>query len=70
MWVGIRNTNANFFAQKRTKQMKIKGGLFYICKLSRRYTVHTTSPIIGELNIVQDFHEEQTPNDVFTMVSS
>ncbi len=50
--------------------MKIHGGELYMCKLSRRYAVHTTSPIIGELNTVQDFHEEQTSNDVFTMVSS
>jgi hypothetical protein len=41
-----------------------------MCKLSRIYTVHTTSLIIGELNTIQDFYEEQTPNDVFTMVNS
>jgi hypothetical protein len=50
--------------------MKIQGGVFYMCKLSRRYTVHTISLIIGALNTIQDFYEERTSNDVFTMVSS
>jgi hypothetical protein len=45
--------------------MKIQGGVFYICQLSRRYTVHTISLIIGALNTIQDFHEEQTPNERF-----
>jgi hypothetical protein len=67
MGAGIRNTKANFFAQKRSMQIKIHGGLFYMCKLSRRYTVHTISLIIGA---IQDFYEERAPNDVFTMVSS
>jgi hypothetical protein len=42
--------------------MKIQGGLFYMCKLSRRYTLHTISLIIGA---IKDFYEERTPNDDF-----